>query len=168
VSEKFEFVVRAALIGVGATLVMDAWALVLKQVGIPSLNFAMLGRWLGHLPDGQWVHESIARAAPVRGERWLGWVAHYSIGVGFAFVLLASFGLDWARAPSLRPALLIGLVTVVAPLFILQPALGAGIASSKTPTPVFNALKSVVTHAVYGVGLYLAAVATAATLPAGK
>ncbi len=167
-SEKFEFVVRAALIGVGATLVMDAWALVLKQVGIPSLNFAMLGRWLGHLPDGQWVHESIARAAPVRGERWLGWAAHYSIGVGFAFVLLASFGLDWARAPSLSPALLIGLVTVVAPLFILQPALGAGIASSKTATPVFNALKSVVTHAVYGVGLYLAAVATAATLPAGK
>ncbi|MFZ5441347.1 MAG: DUF2938 domain-containing protein [Myxococcota bacterium] len=167
-TEKWEFVVRAALIGIGATLVMDGWALLLRQVGIPSLNFAMLGRWLGHLPDGQWVHQSIARAAPVRGELWLGWVAHYSIGVTFAGLLLATFGLDWARAPSLVPALVIGLVTVVAPLFVLQPALGAGIASSKTPTPVFNALKSVVTHAVYGVGLYLAAVATAAALPAGK
>jgi hypothetical protein len=68
----------------------------------------------------------------------------------------------------LLPALLIGLVTVLAPLLMLQPALGAGIASRKTPTPVFNTLKSVVTHTVYGVGLYLAALATAVFIPAGK
>jgi hypothetical protein len=50
---------------------------------------------------------------------------------------------------------------VLAPLFILQPALGAGIASSKTPAPVFNTVKSLVTHMVFGLGLYLAASATA-------
>jgi hypothetical protein len=75
--------------------------------------------------------------------------------------LLSTFGLTWARSPSLLPALGIGIVTVLAPLLILQPALGAGIASSKTPRPVFNAIKSLVTHTVYGVGLYLAALATA-------
>lgn len=161
-NEKLEFVLRAALIGVGATLVMDTWALLLKQVGIPSLNFALLGRLIGHLPDGQWLQKSIAQVAPVRGERLLGWCAHYSIGVLFSALLLASFGLSWARSPSLLPALLIGIGTVVAPLFILQPALGAGIAASKTAAPLFNSLKSVVTHTVYGLGLYLAALATAA------
>jgi hypothetical protein len=68
----------------------------------------------------------------------------------------------------LLPALFIGIVTVLAPLLILQPALGAGIASTKTAKPVFNSMKSVVTHTVYGVGLYLAALATASLLPAGK
>jgi len=33
-----EFVLRALFIGVGATIVMDLWALLLKQLGIPSLN----------------------------------------------------------------------------------------------------------------------------------
>lgn len=152
---------RAILIGAGATLVMDLWAALVRQLGIPSLNFAMLGRWIGHLPRGRFVHESIARAAPIEGELAIGWVAHYSIGIGFAGLLLALFGLKWAYAPTLWPAMLIGLVTVIAPLFILQPALGAGIASMKTPAPVFNALKSVVTHTVFGFGLYLAAWVTA-------
>jgi hypothetical protein len=156
-----ELIARALAIGVGGTIVMDLWALLLKKFGIPSLNFALVGRWLGHLPEGKWIHESIGKAAPVRGERALGWAAHYSIGVSFAALLLLIFGLEWARSPSLLPALGVGIGTVVAPLFVLQPALGAGIASSKTPTPLFNCLKSVVTHTVYGFGLYLAALATA-------
>jgi hypothetical protein len=167
-SEKIEFVLRAILIGVGATMVMDVWAFLLRQFGIPSLNFAFLGRWLGHLPQGHWKHESIARATRVRGELLMGWCAHYSLGITFATLLLATFGLKWARSPSLLPALFIGIVTVLAPLLILQPALGAGIASSKTPTPVFNCIKSLVTHTVYGFGLYLAALASASLIPAGK
>lgn len=165
---RVEFALRAVVLGVGATMVMDLWALLLKQIGIPSLNFAFLGRWLGHLPEGRLVHESIAKAAPVKGELLLGWCAHYSIGITFAALLLSTFGLEWARSPSLPPALLIGIVTVVAPLLVLQPALGAGIFSSKTPAPVFNSLKSLITHAVYGFGLYLSALATGSLLPVGK
>jgi hypothetical protein len=162
-----EFALRMVLIGVGATLVMDVWAFILRRLGIPSLNFALLGRWLGHLLRGQRMQASIARATPVKGELLLGWSAHYSIGIAFAALLLATFGLHWARSPSLLPALSIGIATVVAPLFILQPALGAGIASSKTPTPVLNCIKSLVTHTVYGFGLYLAALATASLDLAG-
>jgi hypothetical protein len=164
-TETVEFVMRTVFIGAGATLVMDAWALLLRRVGVPSLDFALLGRWLGHLPEGQLVHASIAKAAPVRGERALGWLAHYAIGISFAALLLLTFGVGWARTPTLAPGLLVGLVTVIAPLFLLQPALGAGVASSKTPRPVFNAFKSIVTHAVYGVGLYLAALVTASVMP---
>lgn len=160
-NDKFEFVARTVLIGVGATLVMDLWALLLRQFGVPSLNFAFLGRWIGHLPEGQWTHQSIAKATPVRGELLLGWCAHYSIGITFAALLLSASGLNWARSPSLLPAIAIGVVTVIAPLFVLQPALGAGIASSRTATPIFNCIKSLATHTVFGFGMYLAALATA-------
>lgn len=165
-SASVELGVRVLLIGVGATLVMDVWAWLLARFGVPSLRMAYLGRWIGHLVHGAWRHQSIAAAPPIRGEARLGWVAHYAIGISFAAVLLGTSGLAWARSPSVGPAMAVGLVTVVAPLFVLQPGMGAGIASSRTPRPLFNATKSVVTHAVFGVGLYLAARVTALLLPA--
>jgi hypothetical protein len=39
----------------------------------------------------------------------------------------------------------------------MQPAMGAGFFASRTPTPARNCLKSVVTHVVFGVGLFLSA-----------
>jgi len=167
-TDKVEAVLRTVLIGAGATMMMDIWAALLRKFGVPSLNFAFLGRWIGHLPEGRFIHESIAKAPPVQGELVLGWAAHYAIGISFAALLVSVFGVAWARSPSLVPALLIGIVTVVAPLFILQPALGLGIASSRTPTPTFNCIKSVGTHTVYGFGLYVAALGVAALIPAGK
>lgn len=162
---NIEFVFRGIFIGVGATLLIDAWTALLRRFGVPSLNFAFLGRWVGHLLRGRLAHVSIAKAEPVRGELLLGWSAHYAIGISFAALLLATFGLSWARSPTLGPALLVGLGTVAAPLLILQPALGAGIASSKTPTPVFNTFKSLMTHTVFGFGLFLAALAAARLFP---
>lgn len=156
-----ELALRSVLIGAGATLTIDAWAVALRRFGIASLRFDFLGRWIGHLPRGRFIHDSIATAAPVPGERWIGWCAHYAIGISFAALLIATVGLDWARSPTLGPALLFGVVTVLAPWLVLQPALGAGVASSKTPAPFFNSVKSLVTHTVFGVGLFLAARAVA-------
>ena len=148
----------ALAIGVGATAVMDVWAVALKRFWcIPSLNFAMVGRWLGHLPRGTVTHTNIAQAAPVRDEAILGWTAHYVIGVLFAAVLLALVGQEWVRQPTFAPALLAGLVSVAAPFCILQPGMGAGLATSRTPHPNAARLRSLMAHAAFGIGLYLAA-----------
>jgi hypothetical protein len=147
---------RIVAIGVGATLVMDLWTIILKLFGIKSLNYAHLGRWIGHIPRGKWIHESIASSPPIKGELWIGWCAHYSIGVAFAALLVSIFGVQWTRTPRIAPALLVGILTVVAPYFILQPGLGAGFASSRTSNPTFNRIKSLLTHTVFGFGLYLA------------
>ena len=148
----------ALAIGAGATAVMDVWAVALKRFWcIPSLNLAMVGRWLGHLPRGTLTHANIAQAAPVRDEAILGWTAHYVIGVLFAAVLLALVGQEWVRQPTFAPALLAGLVSVAAPFCILQPGMGAGVAASKTPHPSAARLRSLMAHTTFGIGLYLAA-----------
>lgn len=153
-----QFVLDAVLIGVGATAVMDLWGLLLRRLfAVPSLDFAMVGRWLGHLPRGRFRHAAIGQSAAVAGERALGWSAHYVTGVVFAAMVLAVAGDDWARAPTVLPALLFGVLSVVAPFFITQPGMGAGIAASKTPAPQKARLRSLVTHAVFGIGMYLAA-----------
>jgi hypothetical protein len=152
-------ITRIVAIGIGATAVMDLWLLVLKRLNVPTLNFALLGRWVGHVGHGTWRHDAIAKAAPVKGELALGWLTHYATGLAFAALLVALCGLPWMHTPSLLPALLVGMGTVLAPLFVMQPAMGAGIASSRTPTPARNCLRSLANHTVFGAGLYLAAMA---------
>lgn len=149
------------LIGMGATAVMDAWLLLLQRLGVPTLNFAMIGRWAGHWRRGTWKHDAIAKAAPVRGELALGWLVHYATGIAFAALLAGIAGLQWMHQPTLLPALWLGIATVAAPWLVMQPAMGAGIASSRTPAPAKNRLRSLVNHSVFGLGLYLAAVVIA-------
>ena len=96
-----------------------------------------------------------------RGELIIGWAAHYAIGIIFAALLVAICGLDWARHPTPLPALIFGLVTVAVPFFVMQPAMGAGIAASKTPNPAQVRLRSIAGHTVFGIGLYASALATA-------
>jgi hypothetical protein len=146
---------RILLIGMGATAVLDIWLILLGRMGVPTLNFAFVGRWVGHLTRGTMVHEGIARSTPIHGELALGWLTHYAIGISFAWALLGMQGMSWARQPTLWPCLLFGLCTVLMPLFVMQPAMGAGFASSKTATPAKNVLRSVANHAVFGLGLYL-------------
>lgn len=109
------------------------------------------------MPRGTFVHVSIARAAPIRHERALGWATHDAIGVTFSYLLLAIWGLAWAESPTILPAVIVGLATLPAPLLVLQPCMGLGIASSKAPRPAAACLKSLMTHLVYGLGLYGAA-----------
>ena len=127
----------AVAVGAGATLGMDLWNLMLKRVfGIPSLNLCLLGRWVLHMPEGRFRHASIAAAEPKPHECPVGWMAHYATGVVFAVVFVFSVAPEaWLARPTLWPALLYGIVTVVFPLFVMQPAFGLGMASSRAPRP---------------------------------
>jgi hypothetical protein len=121
-------ILGAVVIGIGASVLMDVWNLILKRVvGIPSLNYCLLGRWLLHMQDGTFSHMSISASPQRRFECSAGWLAHYSIGVAFALVFLALQSDDWLAHPTLLPALLYGIATVVFPFFILQPSFGLGI-----------------------------------------
>ncbi len=143
--------------GIGATAVMDLWAIARQRLlGTAPPNYGLVGRWVAHMPSGRFRHDSIAAAAPVRGERAIGWIAHYLIGIAFAALLVAAFGSAWIHRPTIVPALLVGICTVAAPFLVMQPAMGAGIAASRTPRPATARLQSIVTHLVFGFGLYAA------------
>lgn len=150
------------LIGGGATLFMDIWLMFLKRLGVQTLNFAFIGRWVGHLCRGRVAHAAIGKAAPVRHELLLGWLTHYAVGLVFAAVLVGVAGMGWVAAPALLPAVALGVGTVVFPLFVMQPAMGLGVAASRTPAPLKNCLRSVLNHAVFGLGLFLSASVIAA------
>jgi len=152
-----DYLVTAVLTGVGATAVMDFWSVARKRLlGIPPPDYGLVGRWLAHLARGRFRHDRIAASPPVRGERLIGWTAHYLIGIAFAAMLLAIWGLEWARRPTIGPALIFGIGSVAAPFLLMQPGMGAGIAASRTPRPAAARFQSIVTHAIFGLGLYAA------------
>lgn len=153
--------VTIAFIGVGATAVLDLWLVVLKRLGVPTGSFALIGRWVAHMARGRLSHASIAKAEPARNELAVGWITHYAVGIAFAALLVVLQGSGWVQRPTFVPAFLTGVATVVMPLFVMQPAMGSGFAASKTPTPLKNCARSVANHAVFGVGMYLAAMAAA-------
>lgn len=164
-SELAEFALRAVVIGVGATVVMDLWAVLLQRLlGVQPSNWAMVGRWVGHFANGQFVHAKIADAPPIRAELALGWIVHYLTGITYGALLLGIWGLDWARRPTLLPALILSLVALIAPFFVLQPGMGLGVAGAKTPNPNATRLRSALNHTVFGLGLYLSALLFARAL----
>lgn len=146
------------LTGVGATAVTDVWSIVRKRVfAVPPPNYDFVGRWIAHMARGRFHHHSIAAAPPVRAELAIGWGTHYLIGIAFAFPMLAIWGPEWFRHPTFGPALFVGIGTVAAPFFVMQPAMGAGIAASRAPRPATARFHSLVLHATYGLGLYITA-----------
>jgi Protein of unknown function (DUF2938) len=155
VSESLSLFLSILVIGVGATVTMDIVAVVLHRVlGTTSPDYTFVGRWVGHMAHAQFRHESIATATPVAGERAIGWFIHYVTGIAYAALLLAIWGGAWAHHPTLLPALVVGLGTIVVPFLIMQPAFGLGIASSRHPSPAAARLRSLTAHFIFGLGLY--------------
>jgi len=151
-------ILKTLAIGIGATLVIDIWVSILKLFNIKSLDYRYVGRWIGNFSKGKFFHNKIQDTPPIPHELIIGWTVHYLIGITFAFILIAVYGISWLDKPRILPAIIIGLITAGGPFFIMQPAFGFGIASSKLANPTLLRLKSLGTHLIYGIGLYLSAV----------
>lgn len=157
-----------ATIGAVATGTMDLWGYARAPLfGLPRADYRLIGRWFAYLLRGRFVHPAIAASAPLPYEHAIGWMAHYGVGFTFAALMVHIGGATWLATPTVGPALTLGLLTVLAPFLMLQPGMGAGIAGSRTPNPRVVRLQSILTHLVFGFGLYLGAQIAAAVLPVG-
>ncbi len=148
--------ISTVLIGLGATLTFDLWAIFVKHAfKITPSNICLVGRWLRYMPEGTFKHSNIVSAPQKSAECMVGSIAHYIIGVMFAIPFVALVGNSWLQHPTLIPAIIFGVVTVLALFFIMQPSFGLGFAASKMSNPTQARLRSLMNHTVFGIGLYL-------------
>lgn len=161
----FEFVLRAIVIGIVATILFDIWVtFAARFLGGPKVNWAMPGRWFAYLLRGRFAHNTIAQSEPMPNELAIGWAFHYGVGILFAAATLIIGGAGWANAPTLGPALFVGISTVLCGWLILSPGLGFGIAGSAFPDANKRRGFQLLSHVVFGFALYGAALATRAML----
>ena len=146
---------RGIVIGIGATVAMDIWAIILHLVfGQSRPNWAPVGRWFGHLGNGKVFHADIATAMPYPNELALGWIGHYAVGILYGVIFAALVGMPWFTAPTFLPALVFGIATVAAGWFLLQPGLGLGWAASRTPNPWKVRAFNILAHIAFALGLW--------------
>jgi hypothetical protein len=151
----FDIFWRSVAIGIGATALMDIWAIFLNKVfGQARSNWGLVGRWVWHLREGKVFHDDIGQAAPYAHELALGWAFHYFVGIVYGLILVWATGPAWLAAPAFLPAFILGMVTVGAGWFLLAPGMGAGWAASKRPNPMRIRALNLVSHTVFALGLF--------------
>ncbi len=146
------------LIGLLSTLFMDVFNLAASRtLAVGLFRPALLGRWVGHMFRGRFVHRDIRDAMPVWREFALGEVTHYAIGgvLGTIYVLLSSLidvspdRLGWAVA--------YGTLTTVLAWFVMFPSFGFGLCGALGPPSMAPLRTSAFNHVSFGIGLGLVA-----------
>ena len=154
----FDLLWKSVAIGIGATVLMDIWALLLARLSVTApVNWAPVGRWFWHLGKGKVFHDDIVKASPYEHELALGWIAHYVVGTAYGILMGLVAGPSWFAEPTFLLAWIVSLATVSAGWFLLQPGLGLGVAASKTPEPNRVRALNLAAHTVFGFGLYATA-----------
>ncbi|MPZ59462.1 MAG: DUF2938 family protein [Rhizobiales bacterium] len=152
-------VIGSTLIGVVATLTADVWARLLQAVArLPPANWGLVGRWVAWMPRGKFVHRPITETPAVRGEAAIGWIFHYAVGIIYAALYLVIMRRGFESEPSFISAVAFALILLVAPWFVMQPALGLGFMASHTPKPAAVRAVNISVHAWFGIGLNFGAV----------
>lgn len=150
----------ALVVGIGSTIVLDLWVtLIQKLLGIPPTNWGMVGRWLRGLMQLRFFLNTANTSSPTTQEKILGWLFHYAVGIAYAVLILMLYGNSYITSPTLLPALMVGaVISTLAGLMILMPAMGGGLFARKTPTPFSVILYVVVAHIIFALAQYAFAV----------
>ncbi len=143
-------------VGVGSTLVLDLWVLLVEKVlGIPPTNWGVVGRWLKGIAAGRFVADTTDDSKITLTEKSLGWCFHYIIGVVYAALILIIYGVEFISNPTLAPVIVVGVVlSTIAGLGILMPALGAGFFGRLLPNKAATYVYLVVAHAIFAGGQF--------------
>lgn len=150
-----ELIWKGAVIGTGATVLMDLWAVLLHLAfGQAKPNWGPAGRWFHHLAKGKVFHDDIAAAPPCRHEHALGWAGHYAVGIIYGIILVVVTGPAWLQQPTFLPALTWGILTIGAGWFLMQPGMGLGWAAARTPNPTKVRVMGLAAHTIFAIGLW--------------
>lgn len=149
---------RGVVIGLVATVTMDVLTLAAVKLRLSApLAPALVGRWFASVARARPLHSDIAQEAPLDHEVAIVFPVHYAIGATLALVYLASaaaLGLDPRHAGM---ALAFGLATSVLAWLLMFPSMGYGFFGVHGPAGTRLFASSLLSHAFYGVGLWLGA-----------
>ena len=127
---------------------------VVAELGIPDL---LTGRWFGLMAEGHFVDSDIAEAPPISHEMAIAAPMQYAIGYTLGIVYLLVISVLGLSRRGLIKAIGFGLCMNLLPWLLMFPAIGYGWFGTHGPPGTRLFLSSVVTHCIYGIGLWLAA-----------
>ena len=148
-------ILNVLIVGIVATLTLDIVQQLMKLIlKWPVTNWAIIGRWAAHLPEGQFVNRSIGTTPPVKNELALGWLVHYGVGITYGAIYLFLVYVVFGTGLSFVPAMAFGILSVAVTWFMMEPNLGAGVMGGNTSEPKVTRMHDFASHLGFGLGLY--------------
>ncbi len=140
--------------GVLGTLVMDLLNHLFARTGmISKIDVGMLGRMAAGWTHGRFCYSHPDEIKKVDNEVFYGYVAHYTIGVGFAIPFVLGWNLFVGGPASPAWALAYGLFTTLGSFFFIYPSMGLGVLGNRSPEGLRSPLSSLANHLFFGVGM---------------
>ncbi len=152
-----DLIVAVVLVGVLGTIAMDLLNHLFARFGvIIKIDMGTIGRMSAGWARGRFRYRHPGELAPVSNEILLGYITHYAIGVGLAIPFV--FGWKLLVGGPLSPvwALVYGIATTVASVFIVYPSLGLGVFGLRSQDGIKAPLSSMANHLFFGVGMAVA------------
>ena len=154
-------IVAGIVAGVLGTVVMDLANHLFARAGmILKIDVAMIGRMSAGWARGRFTYRDPGEMEPVANEKFLGYVTHFAIGVGLAFIYVIGWALVVGGPASPVWALVYGIVTTAASLFLVYPSMGLGMGGRRSPEGIKAVLSPLVNHLFFGVGMAVAVALT--------
>jgi hypothetical protein len=155
-SETMTLIWRTFSFGILSTLSMDLLTVAATRLRlIAPLAPNLVGRWFASVARAAPLHADIARSSPMNHELLLAVPLHYAIGTVLAILFV--WGTGAIGVPkTLGAALGFGLCTSVLPWLLMFPAMGYGFFGAHGPAGTRLFVSSLVSHAFFGVGLWIA------------
>ena len=152
-----DLVVTGVVAGVLGTIAMDSLNSLFARTGlIREIDVGMIGRMSAGWARGRFWYRHPGEMTPVVNETLLGFVTHYSIGVGLAIPFVIGWNILLGEDVSPSGALAYGVATTVASVFFVYPSMGLGVFGMRSPEGIKAPLSSLANHLFFGAGMAVA------------
>jgi hypothetical protein len=149
-----DLVVVGVVAGVLGTLAMDSLNLLFARGGmLARIDVSTIGRMSAGWTRGRFRYRHPDDMERVPYEAARGFVAHYAIGIGLALVFVLGWDLLVGGPASPAWALVYGVATTVASLFLVYPSMGFGVLGRRSPDGIRAPLSSLANHLFFGIGM---------------
>jgi hypothetical protein len=150
-------IVTGAVAGLLGTLVMDLLNHLFARIGLLiRIDMGMIGRMSAGWAQGRFCYRHPGEMKQVANEMALGYLTHYTIGVGLAIPFLLGWDLLVGGLAPPAWTLAYGVATTVASVFFVYPSMGLGVFGMRTPEGIRAPLSSLANHFFFGVGMAVA------------
>ncbi len=140
--------------GVLGTLVMDLLNHLFARTGmISKIDIGMIGRMAVGWIHGRFFYSHPDEIKKVDHEVFYGYIAHYIIGVGFAFPYVLGWNLFVGDPAPPAWTLVYGLITSLGSFFFIYPSMGLGVFGNRSPEGLRGPISSLANHLFFGVGM---------------
>ena len=142
-------------VGIFATATFDLMYLAFYLLADSAVDWSMLGRIIGYLLfKGQFVVLNWTLVPALPYENFIGWCAHYFVGVAYAFFYIYVILNKLTRVNQVWKSIVFLWCMTIFPFLFLDPISGSGIFDLATRHPVYNILMTFCAHTYYGFCLW--------------